>query len=287
MLSARKNLAMSPKRMKFSEFLKEFRTLKNLSTAKELYEFLGGEKVLGISIRHFQVIDSGKYQPSVELLMHVFNKVETPDQKALVLSYFLSVLGRNKNSKPLLDFIENNLNPSVQTSKDNIWESGKKMMFYSEEQLDFFINNPDAMRFHKKLLLYDKVELAKTNIPNVKINKMIELDLVIVKNQTAYPSRAIYRIPSHDNSAPRAVAKGTQYIQAHLDLYLSKEGNSNQKLVHALQLVKPSAAKRILEQMEAFKKWIQTTAESTPSDDLVPMAFIGFAKELDKKELGV
>lgn len=272
--------------MKFSEFLKEFRTLKNLSTAKELHEYLGGEKVLGISVRHFQVIDSGKYQPSVELLMHVFNKVDTTDQKVLVLSYFLSVLGRNKNSKALLDFIENNLNPSVQTSKDNIWESGKQVMFYSEEQLDFFINNPDAMRFHKKAILYDRIELSKANIPSAKISKMVELELIEVKSNQIVPSRSIYRIPSYDNSAPRAVAKGTQYIQAHLDLYLSKEGNPNQKLVHALQLVKPSAAKRILEQMEAFKKWIQTTAESVPSDDLVPMAFIGFAKELNKKELG-
>ncbi|MBP7843503.1 MAG: hypothetical protein KA116_01690 [Proteobacteria bacterium] len=271
--------------MNFSQFLIERRTQKNIHSSKDHFESLGGEKMLGISLRHFQQIESGKYPPSEKLLVSVFNKTSPSSYRALFLAYFHSTQKENKNAKALSEYLEHHLSPAVDTVAKSVWEEGRPLMYYSEEQLEFFIQNPDALKFHKRLMLFDKVSARKTGIYPSKLKILEQLELITIKDDTIYPSRTLYRIPTYENSGPRQTSKGADYIKKHLEVYLSKEGAPNQVLAQAMQLVSPSVAKRILEQMESFKKWVQSTASDETDETKVPLIFIGFAKALDRKEL--
>lgn len=272
--------------MDFGAFLRERRSQKNLKSSKDHYTALGGEERLGISLRHFQQIESGKYPPSEKLLVAVFADAAPPDRKALVIAYFNSVLEGDSRAKDLLDYLSNYLLPEVNNPQENIWASDRKRMFYSEEQLDFLMDNPDAMRFHKRVMLYEGLPLSMTErLSEIKLKRLIELDLLTLTDDKVLPSRNLYRIPTFENAGPREVAKGSEYMRRHIDLFLSREGNEQQVFAQAMQLVTPTVAKRVQEQMEAFKRWVQSTAAPGTDDTLVPLLFVGFTKVLSQKEL--
>ncbi len=272
--------------MNFGEFLRERRTQKGLRSSKEHYDSLGGEERLSISLRHFQQIESGKYPPSEKLLVALFQESQPSDRKALILAYFKSVLEDDKRAQGLLDYLSGYLLPEVNAPRDNIWESDRKRMFYSEEQLDFLIENPDALRFHKRVMLYEGLSTKEAErIPQAKLQRLIDLELLTIDKDRILPSRNLYRIPTFENAGPREVAKGSEYIRRHVDIFLSREGNDNQVLAQAMQLVTPTVAKRIQEQMEAFKRWVQSTAAPGTEETLVPLLFVGFTKVLSQKEL--
>ena len=272
--------------MNFGEFLRERRSQKNLRSSKEHYEALGGEEKLDISLRHFQQIESGKYPPSEKLLVSLFQESQASDRKAIVLAYFKSVLETDKRSQGLLDYLSGYLLPEVNAPRENIWESDRKRMFYSEEQLDFLIENPDAMRFHKRVMLYEGLALSEAErLSPTKLQKLVDLELLTIEKERITPSRNLYRIPTYSNAGPRAVAKGSEYIRRHVDIFLSREGNDTQVLAQAMQLVTPTVARRIQEQMEAFKQWVQSTAAPGTEETLVPLLFVGFTKVLSQKEL--
>jgi transcriptional regulator with XRE-family HTH domain len=272
--------------MDFGEFLRERRGQKNLRSSKEHYDSLGGDEKLSISLRHFQQIESGKYPPSEKLLVALFQESQPADRKALVVAYFKSVLGEDPRAQSLIEYLSGYLLPEINAPRENIWESDRKRMFYSEEQLDFLIENPDAMRFHKRVMLYEGLSRKQAErISPAKLQQLIDLDLLSMENDQILPSRNLYRIPTFENAGPRAVAKGSEYIRRHVDIFLSREGHDNQVLAQAMQLVTPTVAKRVQEQMEAFKRWVQSTAAPGTEETLVPLLFVGFTKVLSQKEL--
>ena len=271
--------------MNFADFLRQRRTNKNIATAKEHYESLGGEKVLQISLRHFQQIESGKYPPSETLLAALFDKTSPSDRRALVLSYFRSVVGEKNIGGALLEYLEQHLSPAVESETKSLWDTTKKLMIYSEDQLDFLTQNTDAMRLHKRLLLLGNTHKSKVNLPKDKLKKLEDLNLIEIADGVIKPSRGLYRIPNYENSNPRAVSKASDYIMKHAELFISKEGSANQELSYAMQMVTPSVAQRILEQMTAFKKWVQSLASSEEGPNMMPFLFVGFAKQIDRKEL--
>src|SRR5690606_35961604 len=110
--------------------------------------------------------------------------------------------------------------------------------------------------FHKRVMLYEGLALKDAErLPEAKLKRLIELDLLTLTVDKVLPSRNLYRIPAYENSGPREVAKGSEYIRRHVDLFLSREGSDTQVFAQAMQLVTPTVAKRVHEQMEAFKRW--------------------------------
>lgn len=271
--------------MNFSEFLKQWRTQKDIATAKEHYEELGGEKKLGISLRHFQQIEAGKYPPSEQLLLVVFNRVQASDRHVVVTSFFNSIFGPLENSKGLLEFLMRNLSPAIGEETKSIWESGRRLMTYSDAQLDYLSSHPEAMRFHKRLLLLEDCTIDRSPVPQSMLKALQDLDLIEVKGRNVVPSRSLYRLPHFENSGPRSVAKATDHILKLVDLYVSREGSQKQELSFGLQMVTPVVANRILEQMRAFKRWVQSLATTDTGPNVSPLIYVGFAKELDRKEL--
>ena len=50
--------------MKFSDFLQQIKTKEDFTSARKLFEHLGGEKKLGITLRYFQLLETGKQVPT-------------------------------------------------------------------------------------------------------------------------------------------------------------------------------------------------------------------------------
>lgn len=50
-------------------------------------------------------------------------------------------------------------------------------------------------------------------------------------------------------------------------------------------MVDRSVAPKILEQMQTFKKWVQSLASRENGAKVVPLIFLGFVKELEEREL--
>jgi hypothetical protein len=271
--------------MNFADFLKKIRTQKAIATAKEHYEALGGQEVLGISLRHFQQIEAGKYPPSEKLLAALFGKVPASDRRAVVLAYFRSVFESSQEGDSLVQYLDKHLLPALESEKKSIWESNRRLMMYSEAQLDYLIQNPDALRFHKRILLLESVPVKSCELSKKKLKELEELDLIEMKSSEIAPSRTLYRLPHYDNSSPRAVAKATDYILKHIDLYVSKEGSTAQELSYAVQMVSPAVAEQVLEQLRAFKRWVQSLASKDIGPQVRPLIFVGFAKQLESKEL--
>jgi len=273
--------------MNFSDFLKDRRTQKNIATAKEHYEDLGGEEKLGISLRHFQQIESGKHVPSAEILAALFAVTSASSRRTLVMAYFVSVFPDTSSVgvSPLLDYLEQHLAPAVETESTSLWEKTKRSMMYSEQQLDYLIQNPDAFQFHRRVMLLESTPKSDCKLTKEKLKRLETLDLVSVSGSEIRPSRTLYRIPHYDNSSPRVVGKATDYIFKHLDVYSAREGSSDQELAYAMQMVSEPVAEKILDQMRAFKRWVQSLASTDVGPKFVPLLFIGLVKQLDRKEL--
>lgn len=271
--------------MNFSEFLKQRRTQNNLVSAKEHYEELGGEKVLKISLRHFQQIEGGKYPPSEDLLAALFEKTRPSERKTLVTAYFRSVLSGTSGGTQLIEYLDYHLSPEIEKESKSLWESGRRLMMYSEEQLNFLADNVDALRFHRRLLLLGNCSKNECTLDRGKLKALEKLNLIEVQKDEIRPSRSLYRIPNYENSNPRAVASASDFILKQVDAYISREGSPNQELSYAMQMVTPAVADRILEQMKAFKKWVQSLASTDEGPSMTPLVFVGFAKKMERKEL--
>jgi hypothetical protein len=72
---------------------------------------------------------------------------------------------------------------------------------------------------------------------------------------------------------------------AHLDHYISREGSPQQELGYAMQMVSEAAAVRILEQMKAMKRWVQSQASLDNGKGTTPLLYVGFAKKIESREL--
>jgi hypothetical protein len=271
--------------MDFAQFLKGQRAKKNIPTVKEHYEELGGEKTLKISLRHFQQIGAGKHPPSESLFGVLFSKVPRSERKLLVLAYFESVLSEANISKEVGTFLQSSLMPQVDIETKGLFDGDIRHVMYTEEQLVFLSNNTEALRFHKRLMLFGDVPIADTPLKTPVLSQMRTLDLVQVKEGRIKLNRDVFRLPHFDNSSSRAVSKATEFIFKHLDLYVSREGSESQELSFSIQLIPKSAAPMILEHMKMFKKWVQSFGPQKPGPDTTPFVFVSFGKKMEPKEM--
>jgi len=273
--------------MNFAQFLERWKTQQKITTTTDLFQELGGERELGIKLRQFREIESGKTAPSTPLLIMLFDRLHGSEKKDLIVAFMesLTELKGRKKGKAILEYLQQSLIPPLEKTSNSLWDSGLAHMTYSAEQLEFLSSNTDAMRLHKKVLLLDKLPLSRSNVKKADLQRLKELELVDFDAKNIFPSRIAYRIPNYKDSSARLVAKASDYIMKHVDVYISKEGSEKQQLAYALQMVDKTAAPRILEQIESFKKWVQSLASRDSGENVVPIIFLGFAKQLEEREL--
>ncbi|HLE01312.1 MAG TPA: hypothetical protein VJB59_13700 [Bdellovibrionota bacterium] len=269
--------------MNFSEFLRSLKTKRGFASAREMFEKLGGDKKTKMSLRNFQLIECGQQAPTPKAFAALFRQLKREEYREAVVSFFQSVVDQDDHE--LIDYLEEHLTPAYERTEKSIWDSDRPTMFYSENQLDFMVQNKEAMRLHHRLLLWEKVPRAQLKGLEETAKKLVEFDLAEEKPDGLYPKRTLFRVPNFENSAPSAVRRGTRYLMKHLDVYISEDGTPSQEAIYAIQLVDPEVAKQINAEMKKFKQWVQRVASEGTSDHLVPYMMIGFGKQLDKREL--
>lgn len=271
--------------MNFGHFLASRRQQFNFVSAKEHYEKLGGKPSLGIELRQWQLIENGKSAPSPRVFAEVFRLTPASERHIAIKAYFESLFADETTGVEILDFLENYLNPGIETSQRNLWESNRNVLFYNEAQMNYLRMNTDALRLFKKVLLFDEAPESSAGVVPSKIKALQELGLVEVSNGYVRPTRNLFRLPSYENSGPQLVSKANDLILDHLKMYMSREGSPNQELGYGMQLVEHSVGDRVVAQMKAFKRWVQSTASEKTDSSVSPLVFVGFVKKLSKKEL--
>ncbi|MGE0616310.1 MAG: hypothetical protein AB7P04_11785 [Bacteriovoracia bacterium] len=272
--------------MNFSEFLRERRGKQNFQSVSELYQWYGGEKKLGISFRQFQNVESGKQAPTPKLLSAIFNHEPAASRHVLIQAYFSSHLADDASSAPLQKYLAKNLTQSLEEGRFE-WDA-RDHRSYSEAQLDFLTQTPDAMRFYRRLILVERVPKQEIKLSRKLLAQMADLELIEVDDKYIRPSSVLYRLPKFGSSNPRIVSKAHEFILNQVTLYMSKEGSERQEISYAFQLVQPEIARAAREQLRLLKQWVQShVVLKTPSQDprLVPLLFVGVCKELESHEI--
>jgi len=273
--------------MKFKEFLKEHRKTRGFTTVKDHYESLGGLKKLDTSLRNFQLMASGARQPTEKLLAKLFALSLPEEKKTLVVSFFESNLSNSNEAGELLSYIEQYLSPAIATESKSVWETSRSHMLLSQEQINFFLENPEALKLHLRLVMFDEEPKGRSSIESKSLTRMEKLGLIKITNNMINPSKELFQIPTFENSGPKLTAKGTDLILKMLDIYLSHEGNSRQAIDLQMQLVSKEMASKIILQMKSFKKWIQSlnVSKHPSGTETVPFLFACFGKELEERDL--
>lgn len=272
--------------MNFKGFLRSLRAKKNFASARELFEKLGAEQKLGMSLRNFQFVESGTNLPSTKFLGHLMLQVPRDEYRNSILAFFGSHF-EDDPSHPILAYLEQYLAPALDVSQESIFDApDRTVMMYSDEQLKLLSQNTNAMRLHHRLLLWEKIEADQLHGREAAAEELLRLNLAERgENGSLLTSREIFQVPNYENSPPVAVLRSTQYLSAVRDAYVSSEGAPDQELSFALQLVTPSIARIALEQMLALKNWLHKMASPETKPGLVPFVFVSFGKRLSPKEL--
>ena len=269
--------------MNFKDFLKEHRTKNGFASAREQFESLGGEQSLGMSLRNFQLVESGQRPPTEKTLMAIFRKISVNDYKQAILSFFTS--HSTSHDSQLLDFLETNLKPAENRNPKGFFEDGRNFMMYTAEQLDFLSSQPDAMRLHHRLNLWEKLSHDELQSQQNIVKKLMELSLAENSLDGIKTSRSYFRVPSFQNSPPSVVRKATQFYKAVFQNYVSEEGSPQQQINFSMQFVTHTLATQILEQVVSLRRWIQSIAVDKPAPGLAPFVFLSFSKKLERHEV--
>lgn len=269
--------------MNFSDFLKGLKTKQNFSSTRELYEFLGGEKFLEMSLRNFQLVESGTRPPSEKFFRIMITKIPREEYRNAVIAYFSTHL--SPECEEFLTYLNQHLSHPINRENKSLFDSDRPTMMYSEEQLNYLTHNADAMRLHHRIMLWEKIESEKLVGKQELVDELVRLSLVERTSWGIKSSRTVFRVPSYENSPPSAVRRANRYLYTSLNSYLSEEGAENQQVSFAFQLVTKENAIKILDQVLSLKKWIQSISEFDLHADLVPFLYLGFGKQLESREL--
>lgn len=271
--------------MQIQDFLKKHKTNNLFTTVKEHYINLGGQKSLGISLRHFQQISSGDRSPTELFIDRLFRQVGKKDQKELLVSYFRSRIPEHGRGG-IVDYLESHL-PTITPSTKSIWESNKPQMFLAKEQIDFLLQHPLTIKPYFLLSLKNRISIEEFGLEENLVEQMIQLDLIAKKGMEIVPSKELLRIPSFETAAPKMAEAGTNLILKCLDVFIDKRGSPEQKTLFSLQYVPSDVADIIQSQIDHLRSLIR--AHATDIDDStvsqVPILFSTFFRVLDSAEV--
>jgi hypothetical protein len=270
--------------MDFSNFLRALRVKQNFASVSKQFEGFGGGKKLSTTLRNFQLVESGKSAPTPKLFMSVFRALPREEYKNAVIAFFESHIDSKKDSE-LLAFLDQQLTPAVTADNKSVFETTRSLT-YTAEQLAVLSKDSLAMKLHHRVLLWERV--SPTDIQDCEqIAKHLVVNALADREADGglKPPRTVYRVPSFETSSPQLVRSASKYFKSILDCYISEEGSSEQNVSFALQLVRPNIAHQILDQMAAFKRWVQNVATSETGPGLVPFLFLSYGKKLNQKDL--
>lgn len=269
--------------MDFKLFLEDLSAYLGCKSATSLYRKLGGKNSLSMGIRQFQTIHSGQTKPTINLLMAILRNVEIDLFRPALLSYFRSVSDEVAD-KRFLSYLDEGLRHSICPPKNSQFEDESKIKLYTEDQIRFLKSNPEVMRLHQKVLLFNRILKTNENINDME--NLCKVGLALMDGEYITSSASAFRIPTQFNSLPRTTSLSSEYIIEVLKTFLSFEGTENQKLEMVTQMISKEHLPRILEETLKLKKWIQSLSQrDIDTKTSIPFIYICFSKALIKGEI--
>lgn len=269
--------------MNFSDFLKQRKDQLGFKTTNEHYAYLGGSKTLEVTLRHFRGIESGQHPPSPKIFNVVFSKTPVVLRRTLVQAYFKTIIPVDENTE-VHQFLEQALISPLKQSAKSLWELPIGQMEYSWEQLNYLTKNVDALLLHKRVLLYDKVNVDESNVSKEILAELKRLKLIEVNKNTITPSSNLYRLPIQEKSSHRLMTMKNNYILKNIDIFLKREGCPEQHFDLDVLIVSQETGSEILRYQKTIKEWIRSLAISNHSKPNKPIIFSSFARILDEHD---
>ncbi len=267
--------------MHFSKFLQAIKFRNQLKTTSELFAFLGARETLDMGQRNLAMIESGDLLPTVSALGNITQSLKKEDFREAILSFFKDNLDSEKHRR-LLDYLECNLLPGVNTIDKK--DSTTSYVEMNEEQLSFLVGNRSAMILMNKIGLYEESKIDYCNVDSDLIDKLVKLKLLTKDKSALKPKSTNIKLPSFSKSSAKKVRLTSKFILNHIDAYLAEEGSENQEFAYSFYLLTPSQRKIILEEISRIKKLIFSFSAETNMEEANPFLFVGFGKELVKKD---
>jgi hypothetical protein len=271
--------------MNFSDFLKRLKGKYGLKSNVELFNSLGGQEKLSMTMRNFSLIENGSLAPTITAFSSVFRQLEEEDYKDAITSFFQSNLEKSDNSK-LIDYINNCLShPIYRDSRSTSDKHSESELMFNSEQLSYLVEDIEAMKSLNKIGLFEKIDLESIHSKENLIKKLKTLKLVTQEGKSIRAATYKYRLPSFSDASSKNVRLASKLILNHIDAYLSEEGTIRQTFSYAFHLLTQHQSKMVLTEVNRIKTLISTFASTNAkSDVLIPFLYVGFGKEVEKKE---
>jgi hypothetical protein len=268
--------------MNFYTFLNELCGILECNSATKLYKKLGGKKTLSMGLRQFQSIFSGHAKPTIDLLMAVLRNIDFNWYRTATLAYFKSI-GTDEDSN-FIKYLEIGLRESVRPPDKKQWSENLEVKIYTEDQIKFLKSNPEVLRLHQKILLYQHIQLKSEDL--TVVNQLCQINLAKIENNFIKSTANAFKIPTDLNSLPRTTSLASEYIIESMRTFLSFEGSENQRLEMVTQTISRNDLQHVLDETTKFKFWIQSLGQNEfTEEDSTPLIYVGFAKGLVKGEM--
>jgi len=270
--------------MKFSVFLTDLCQQKKCKTPQDLYDELGGERKLGVALRTFRAIASGQIPPSLKFFSAIFSGLPEHMRKDALISFFESSSPGDSQKSYICEYLEERLSVEIDSDVDSLW-SKREPQFFSEKQLRYLAQSNDVVRVYNRLVCHSPILASelKNSDDILVLNELVSLGVATFDGKSFSGTKDLFRLPHQDNSPGELVGPASDFILRHVGAFLSREGvPGEQELGYSFHTCKKKDAKKILEQMRNFKKWVQSFGLTEDHPDEVSFVWVDFGRILRK-----
>jgi hypothetical protein len=120
------------------------------------------------------------------------------------------------------------------------------------------------------------------------LNELIKIGLAVREaDGGARPISDIVKTPNYDDSPKSVAQKANHFILKHLEAFYTGSPE-NEHIGFVIGHVPKEKHKILLNQAEAFKKWIRRFAvQPSKREGTIPFLWIGFGKKLENEDFGI
>ncbi|MEO5667588.1 MAG: hypothetical protein ABIR96_05990 [Bdellovibrionota bacterium] len=270
--------------MKFHIFLSNLGQHKNCTNLKDLFEDLGGERVLGIGLRTFRAVGAGQIPPSLRFFSNLFSLLPNHLKKEAVVSFFENSSSNGIRGADICEYLKEKIIFDAEDPERSFWVH-KEPQLFSEKQLVYLSRSDDIVRIYNRLVAHGEVSISEIKSPVEKeiLDSLVELDIAVIEGRKYLCSRNLYKLPHQNNSPTHLIGPSTDFILRHLSAFVVREGRrGEQEIGFCFSTCKKSDALKIFLEMNKFKNWVQSLMLREDHVDEVGFVWMDFSRMLTK-----
>lgn len=268
----------------FSAFLKNYSYLEDFPTCKALYIGLGGQEKLKITLRNFQLLYNGDSIPSPKAASKIISGMKRSYYRDAFIAFTEAQFLQENDGcgKILCDYVRQELNTATEKTEASLWDQDVPIHTFSETELDSLIKSQELLRLHHKLLLKDEIDQSTLDNKRFSVAELLRLGLATLHKDKLVSCNKLHRFPKAPTASRPELAAASRYYKKTMETYLVESGDSLQDISFSLQVFPKNTAKKLIEQMDAFKQKMLSMVPSNPrEEDSAPVVYVAFARELD------